>query len=342
MPGFDPASGDPLLSQKIQSFDFQGLAAAFDVARAANPSLTTWALSNALTANHLGGSDTAAVGGDLAYLYGRRGSLAGVSLDTAQHALAQAGFGAQATPITQVFQGGEGGDSLQAGPENGVLSGAGGEDTLAGGAGSDFLAGGAGDDAIDTGAGANVIAFNQGGGTDVVASAAGATNTLSLGGGINYQDMSLSKNGNDLVLNAGGDDNLVLKDWYAGKDNVLNLQVIADAMAAFDAESTDQLLSHKVQTFDFRGLVSAFDDALAQSPGMTSWALTNALLANHLAASDDGALGGDLAYWYGRNGSLAGISLQAAQQVIGAANFGADAQQLHAFSGLQEGMEKLG
>jgi hypothetical protein len=264
-----------------------------------------------------------------------------VNLDTAQHALAQAGFGAQAQPITQVFQGGGGGDSLQAGPENGVLSGAGGEDALAGGAGSDFLAGGAGDDSIDTGAGANVIAFNQGGGTDVVASAAGATNTLSLGGGINYQDMSLSKAGNDLVLNTGGDDNVVMKNWYAGKDNVLNLQVIADAMAAFDAESTDQLLSHKVQTFDFRGLVSAFDEALSQSPGMTSWALTNALLANHLAASDDAALGGDLAYWYGRNGSLAGISLQAAQQVIGAPNFGADAQQLHAFSGLQEGLERL-
>ena len=39
---------------------------------------------------------------------------------------------------------------------------------------------------------------------------------------------------------------------------------------------------------------------------------------------------------------LAGIGLQAAQQVIGAPNFGADAQQLHAFNGLQEGLEKLG
>jgi hypothetical protein len=44
---------------------------------------------------------------------------------------------------------------------------------------------------------------------------------------------------------------------------------------------------------------------------------------------------------YGKNGSLAGISLQAAQQVIGASGFGSDAQTLRPFSGLQEGFVKL-
>ena len=39
-------------------------------------------------------------------------------------------------------------------------------------------------------------------------------------------------------------------------------------------------------------LVSAFDQARVQSPGLTSWALTNALLRFHLAGSDDAALGG--------------------------------------------------
>jgi hypothetical protein len=38
---------------------------------------------------------------------------------------------------------------------------------------------------------------------------------------------------------------------------------------------------------------------------------------------------------------LSGISVQAAQQVIGAPLFGAEAQQLHAFSGLQDGFVKL-
>jgi len=59
------------------------------------------------------------------------------------------------------------------------------------------------------------------------------------------------------------------------------------------------------------------------------------------AGADDAALGGDLAYWTGKNGSLAGMSLAAAQAAIGAPGFGADAQTLHPFSGLQEGLVKL-
>jgi hypothetical protein len=167
-----------------------------------------------------------------------------------------------------------------------------------------------------------------------------ASNTLSLGNGIGYGDLSLSRDGNDLLLNTGGDDSVRLKDWYDGKDTLDKL-LILDATDDYDAGSADPLLNHKVQSFDFRGLVSQFDQALAQSPGLTSWAVTNALLQYHLAGSDDAALGGDLAYWYGRNGGFAGISVQAAQAAIGAAGFGSDAQQLHAFSGLQEGFVKL-
>jgi hypothetical protein len=96
-----------------------------------------------------------------------------------------------------------------------------------------------------------------------------------------------------------------------------------------------------VQTFDFFGMVSAFDSARAESPGLTSWAITNALLQFHLAAMDDAALGGDLAYWYGRKNSFSGLSLSAAQQAIGAPGFGSDAQTLRPFDGLQEGFVKL-
>jgi hypothetical protein len=39
--------------------------------------------------------------------------------------------------------------------------------------------------------------------------------------------------------------------------------------------------------------------------------------------------------------SLAGISLSAAQQVIGASGFGSEAQSLRPFTGLQEGFVKL-
>ena len=66
--------------------------------------------------------------------------------------------------------------------------------------------------------------------------------------------------------------------------------------------------------------MSEFDQAVAQSPGLTSWAMTNALLQFHLCGADDAALGGDLAYWYGKNGGFTGISQSAAQQAIGAPN----------------------
>jgi Ca2+-binding RTX toxin-like protein len=240
-----------------------------------------------------------------------------------------------------VAQGQGGDDQLQGGAGNDLLAGDEGADTLDGGAGNDFLAGGAGNDAITTGGGTNVVAFNAGGGADTLISSIGASNSLSLGGGIRYEDLALSKDGNDLVVNAGATDKVVLKDWYAGENNLLNLQIILDATSQFDPGSSDPLYNRKVHTFDFIGLANEFDQALAQSPGLTSWALTNALLQHHLAAADDAALGGDISYWYGKNGTLSGIGLQAAQQVIGAPSFGSDAQTLRPFSGLQDGFVKL-
>ena len=47
------------------------------------------------------------------------------------------------------------------------------------------------------------------------------------------------------------------------------------------------------------------------------------------------------AYWYGKNAGFAGMSVTAAQQVLGDAGFGSDAQALHPFDGLQEGYVKL-
>jgi hypothetical protein len=122
---------------------------------------------------------------------------------------------------------------------------------------------------------------------------------------------------------------------------VLNLQIVLDATEDFDAGSSDPLYNRRVQTFDFLGMVGAYDVARTATPGLTSWEMTNALLAFHLLGADDMALGGDLAYWYGRNRTLAGISLQSAQQVIGASNFGSEAQSLRPFNGLQEGFVKL-
>ena len=85
----------------------------------------------------------------------------------------------------------------------------------------------------------------------------------------------------------------------------------------------------------------SFDAARGHCFGVSNWVLADALLQWHLAHSDDEALGGDLAYWYGKNRGLNGISVQAAQQVLGAPGFGSDAHSLQPFEGLKEGLAKL-
>jgi hypothetical protein len=69
--------------------------------------------------------------------------------------------------------------------------------------------------------------------------------------------------------------------------------------------------------------------------------LTNALLDYHLSGSDTAALGGDLAYQYGKTGTLADVGVAAAQDIMGNAQFGAQAQALKPLSELQAGI-KLG
>jgi Ca2+-binding RTX toxin-like protein len=240
-----------------------------------------------------------------------------------------------------VLQGGDGADALRGGKGQNVLDGGAGDDLIFGGKGSSLIVGGTGNDTIRTGSGSDVILFNRGDGMDTVIADRDGDNTLSFGGGIRYSDISLSRDGKNLIVSAGGDDQILFKNWYGGKHSVLNLQIILDATEEFDAGSSDPLHNGRVQTFDFFGMVSAFDSARAESPGLTSWAITNALLQFHLAAMDDAALGGDLAYWYGRKNSFSGLSLSAAQQAIGAPGFGSDAQTLRPFDGLQEGFVKL-
>lgn len=97
-----PASlpgGNPLLDQKVERFNFAGLAAAFDTARAADATLTNWGLSNALATQAVGGSDTAALGGDLAYQYGKSGTLAGIGVTPALAVIADVNLGTVAQTL---------------------------------------------------------------------------------------------------------------------------------------------------------------------------------------------------------------------------------------------------
>ena len=78
----------------------------------------------------------------------------------------------------------------------------------------------------------------------------------------------------------------------------------------------------RVETFDFKKLVGAFDNARKSNPGLSKWALTNGLATFDLGGSDHEALGGDLAHTYGTAGSLAGIAVSAAQDIISSGSFG--------------------
>ena len=245
-----------------------------------------------------------------------------------------------------VLEGGAGSDTLSdsAGSNNGYLNGGAGTDTLTGGSGRELYIGGTGNDTLSTGNGADIIALNFGDGRDAVNPSTGIDNIVSLGGaGLSYGALTLQKSSNDLILNVGAADRLTFKSWYAGSGNksVLTLQVVAEAMAGFNPAGGNALLDNKVESFNFQGLVNAFDSARAANPGLSSWALTNGLAQFQLAGSDTAALGGDLAYQYGLNGTLAGVGFNKAQDVLTGAGFGTQAQTLRPLATLQDGFVPL-
>jgi Ca2+-binding RTX toxin-like protein len=225
-----------------------------------------------------------------------------------------------------------------------LLDGGAGTDTLTGGVAHEMLIGGTGNDTLNTGGGADVIGFNKGDGADVVNASVGSDDTLTLGGGLAYSDLKLFKTGLDLILDASNGDQITFKNWYqTGVNNksVLNLQVIADAMAGFNPAGADPLLSKKVVNFNFNGLVGQFDAALLANPTLTSWNLTNALTSFYLSGSDTAAIGGDFSYDYGHRNALANIGATPGQAVLAGAMFGSGAQTLQSAATLYAGTVRL-
>jgi Ca2+-binding RTX toxin-like protein len=239
-----------------------------------------------------------------------------------------------------ILQGGIGNDTLTDTAGANLLDGGAGTDTLSGSSGNEMYIGGIGNDTITTGIGADIIAFNRGDGADTVNGGIGSDNTITLGGGINYADLALSKVNNNLVLETGLGEQITLVNWYdttVNNKSVIDLQVMADAMAAFDVASGDPLYNQAVQNFDFTAVVNAFDQARGGSATYLHWSMTNTLLSAHLSASDIAALGGDLAHQYGKNGTLSGMNLSAAQAALNDSQFGFQPQALNPLPGLQGG-----
>jgi len=91
---------EELRTRTVGIFDFQALADGFEQARAADPALQTWQLSNALLDACLGAGNTAALGGDLAYQYAVRGNLSGMDIGAATAVLADTQFGQSAQTVS--------------------------------------------------------------------------------------------------------------------------------------------------------------------------------------------------------------------------------------------------
>jgi Ca2+-binding RTX toxin-like protein len=96
---FNPASPDPLLNKKVVTFNFGNLVSQFDAALVADPTLTSWSLTNGLASAYTSGSDTAAIGGDFAYDFGHRNALTNIGATSAQTVLAGATFGTGAQTL---------------------------------------------------------------------------------------------------------------------------------------------------------------------------------------------------------------------------------------------------
>ena len=242
---------------------------------------------------------------------------------------------------TNILDGGAGSNVLTNTTGNGLALGVAGNDTLNGGSANNFLVGGLGNDTYTTGSGSNIIAFNKGDGLDVVNATAGSSNTLSLGGNFAYADLTLQKRGNNLILHMGTGNSVTLKNWYAGSSNLVDLQVIAAAMSDYAPGTSSVISNSAVENFNFQALVTAFNQSLVANPKLTTWALTNALLTDHLSSSNSAALGGDLAYSYGTRGSLSGMNVAMAQSELSASHFASVAQTVSPWATLNTGTARI-
>lgn len=240
---------------------------------------------------------------------------------------------------SDLLQGAAGDDNLSDTSGNNLFDGGLGNDALTGGTGKDLFIGGGGNDTIITSTGADVIAFNRGDGKDVINASTGKDNTLSLGHGITYADLFLSKNANDLILLTGGGEQVTFKDWYASVNNhsVANLQIVIEGTSDYISTSNSQLNKHKIERFNFDGLVTAFDQARATTPDLSTWGLSSALLNYYITSGDTSAIGGDLTYQYAMNGNLSTMSMTPALVLLTGAAFGNSGQNLQTAAALLDG-----
>ncbi|OGS74653.1 MAG: hypothetical protein A2063_10315 [Gallionellales bacterium GWA2_60_142] len=245
---------------------------------------------------------------------------------------------------SNILSGGSGSDDMTADwsytdTANDLLDGGSGDDYLYASISNDLLIGGEGNDELSGDDGNDVVLFNRGDGKDWHYSESEngvplmeRTDTVSLGGGIGYSDLSFSRNGSNLILNVGNGESIVFSSWFntSWQDNkaISTLQVIAESMPGYDPNSDDPLLNQRIQQFDFAGLANRFEADLAIDPTITIWQLAPHLADFSLGGSDTAAIGGDMAYLYGKNDNLDGLSEAELRAQLNDAGFGKGNQTL--------------
>ncbi|HET8720525.1 MAG TPA: calcium-binding protein, partial [Nitrospira sp.] len=239
-----------------------------------------------------------------------------------------------------------GNDILIGGPGRVWLEDTSGNNLMFGSATSDFfnmgdqrdlVIGAGGDDFIDGDNsningifGREVLLYNKGDGTDSI-SRIGSGSTISIGGAL-YSNLSFASIGTNLQLKVGTGA-MNLGGWYesSGGKSVSTLQLIIEGTRDYNPASADPLHNRKVQAFDFQRLVEAFDSARAAGQ---KFSLASALANAHLWGSDTEAIGGAVAYEYGRVKSLSGLSYEQMREVIRDASFGIAPQAIGSQSAL--------
>jgi len=114
----------------------------------------------------------------------------------------------------------------------------------------------------------------------------------------------------------------------------LDLETLLEAVRAFDAAPTAASTAGRVTAEP-----PPESDA---APAITSWALTNALLEFHLSRPDSGGSTDGTADSFDGGAILARIGTGSGALPVGFSAFGLAAPRLETFSGLQEGLARLG
>ncbi len=96
---YNPGGSDVRNNAHVSVYDLNGLIEDADVQRLLSTDGSRIRITDLLINRHLGSSDTAALGGDLAYRYGSNGGLTGFTLGAAQSSVSASGFGTTAQSL---------------------------------------------------------------------------------------------------------------------------------------------------------------------------------------------------------------------------------------------------